>query len=118
MFSFGHCPNGGGGGAQFFWHLFYQVAGPHILTSIHDKCILFGHFEHQNYQHFNHNYHSHHLRGVVGGDEVIWAMPERKHFFSNDFLDWKPAFVVFSEEGRQIWSDGKLSHYDGNISFL
>ena len=71
----------GGGRAQFFWHLFYQVAGPHILTSIHDKCILFGHFEHQNYQHFNHNYHSHHLRGVVGGDEVIWAMPERKHFF-------------------------------------
>ena len=45
-FSFGHCPNVGGGGLpmpEFFGPFFHHVF-PYILTSISCYLILFGHF--------------------------------------------------------------------------
>ena len=72
-FSFGHCPNKGGGiyPCPDFWPPFlfkyqvYQVIAFKMaisLLKLHSNCILFSHFchnYHQNCQNYHHNYIPH-----------------------------------------------------------
>ena len=102
-------PESGGGEAlaRICWPFFYHVIVPKIgkcLPKTLYICMFFGHFCHHYHQNYHHNYHCNrhyhhrhffcHTRKTsfltsekedqvarIGGREVIWVMPERKHSF-------------------------------------